>query len=221
MQPVNSNVKTAVVVPAQINPAAPRASRENPHCQVSFSRDRARGNGPQPAVFPVEVRVKSVVQKHPAEVKEGDGRGDPGPAPAPGRRRRATSRPGNWTTRWAALETRPNIRSVRIFDGRRRRFIPRARSRQAAPPQLAQGPFIFRRQLLRHAPAFQFRRQDFPSVGFHLQMRTQSRPGLQSIQHPQQMIGRRPEPFRRRSVQRNVEMNASLGPLRIADCGLT
>ena len=37
MQPVSSSVKTAVVLPAQTSAPAPRPSRENPHCQVSFS----------------------------------------------------------------------------------------------------------------------------------------------------------------------------------------
>src|SRR3954468_16485227 len=84
-------------------------------------------------------------------------------------------------------------------------------SREAAFFHAGKGPIIFSNQLVNDITLFQFRRQDFPGVGFHFEMGAHAGICGEHVQCAEDMVGGIVKNFRGRAVQWDVEMNAPLG----------
>ena len=85
------------------------------------------------------------------------------------------------------------------------------KSSQPAFSEPRQRPVIFGDELLDDAAAFQVRRQHFPGVGFHFQMRTELRIFREQIENAEQMVVGVGKRRRGGRVERDMEMDAPLG----------
>lgn len=67
---------------------------------------------------------------------------------------------------------------------------------------------VFADELIYDASLFSFRRQHFPSVGFHLEVRASSRMLFDEVQSSRDVVGGVAEEFGWRRVERDVKVNA-------------